>query len=60
MRFTRLVTSLHASKLADLLERFEARGTTMVGSSPEQFGQLLASETTKRAKAVALAGLRPE
>lgn len=47
-------------QLADVTERFEAQGASTVGGTPEQFGQLLASETAKWAKAAAHAGLKPE
>jgi tripartite-type tricarboxylate transporter receptor subunit TctC len=41
-------------------DRFLADGADIVGSSPEEFGTYIASETAKWAKVIKSAGIKPE
>ena len=57
----RLVSELHkAASSPDLKDKLAASGIDLVTSTPEQFGNLIRSETTRYAKVIKAAGIKPE
>jgi tripartite-type tricarboxylate transporter receptor subunit TctC len=47
-------------KLPDVVQRLDGLGFEIVGSTPEQFGGYIRTETTKWAKVVKASGAKPE
>jgi tripartite-type tricarboxylate transporter receptor subunit TctC len=57
----RLVSALHKTLAApDVKEKLAASGIDTVTSTPEQFGELIRSETARYAKVIKLADIKPE
>lgn len=57
----RLVSELHkAASSPDLKDKLAASGIDLVTSTPEQFGSLIRSETTRYAKVIKAAGIKAE
>jgi tripartite-type tricarboxylate transporter receptor subunit TctC len=60
-----VVVRLHAElvkslKMPDVVQRLDALGFEIAGTTPEQFGAYMRSETGKWAKVVKASGARPE
>jgi len=49
-----------ALKSRSVIERFEATGVVVGGGTPEQFAELIRSETAKWAKVIKAAGIKAE